>query len=216
MKYYTIILLLIISHKALAQKEKLVFRYDEFLIGMFNDYNGRIKIIGDEKQSSLLTSFYCSQENLSKLFLDTLQVSTKDLTKDIKIENGIIYSKNASEHLNVFYIEKADVDNDSIRFLYLDKNKFETKSQKIAFLAGTFLRYGKLENNKVTLSFANSLSHYDAAVNFIKSLKFKIVNQARNLENTPVGQSIQFIPAKGYEEVFEYLSSIKPKSNICN
>lgn len=223
MKIIINLLLLLTCTNSIGQ-EKFRYDRDSFILGLFDDYNGRSTIPTHVKEATRLTSFYCSQQKLSELFLDSLKAYKKEWSTSIKNENGVIYAAKWAAYFNTFYDKKLAKDgvySDSTDLDYpvyamrLNKSHFKTAQQKISFLAGTFLRYGKLEQGNITLAFANSASHYNMTVLFIKQLGFKILSTSIISETIPARQTIAFVPSEKYTALFTYLNSIKPTVNKC-
>ena len=219
-----IILIILTTNLIFGQVSNVKIELPELLVGMFNDYNGRQFVPDNPEKSKLVTTFYCSQRELSKLFLDSLNTLNKTLNFDVKVKNtGFIeiYSSEFSTFFNRYYKYTLDKDfgyvdeNDNeydIYFGKLNKEKFKSKNQKLSFLIGTFLRYGTfLDETKIRLDFANSPNHFRIAKKFLKKLNFKITEISVCDEiMTPCVQRITFELNNEHLYFFKKLEHIRP------
>jgi hypothetical protein len=224
LKKTIIILLILNANFIIGQNNDSRIELPEFLVGMFNDYNGKQFIPGNLKKSELVTTFYCSQKELYKLFVDSLKTLNKEWNFNIEVENtGFIevYSAGFSEFFKRYYKTSLNAD-----FSYTDENNmdyeiyvgqlnkklFKSQNQKFSFIIGAFLRYGTfLGENKVRLDFANSPNHFKIVQVFLRKLNFKILKVSKcEKPMTPCGQTITFELNKKYKPIFEKLELIRP------
>gem|GEM_PF-5270629 len=221
----TLIILLILNFNVIfAQNNDSLIELPEFLIGMFNDYGGKQFIPKSPKKSELVTTFYCSQKELSKLFVDSLNSLNKKWNFNIRVENTDfieIYSAGFSEFFKHYYKTNLNSDmaytdeNDIDYEIYdgrLNTRLFKRQNQKFSFIIGTILRYGTfVEENKVRLDFANSPNHFKVIQVFLRKLEFKILDVSKCEEpTTPCGQSVTFELNKKYKPIFEKLEFKRP------
>ena len=191
---------------------------------MFNDYGGKQFIPSNPKKSELVTTFYCSQKELSELFVDSLKTLNAKFNFNIKVQNtGFIevYSAGFSKFFTAYYKTSLNSDfdytdeNDVDYEIYagqLNKKMFKSQNQKFSFIIGVFLRYGTfLGENEIRLDFANSPNHFKLAQVFLRKLNFKILDVSKCKEpSTPCGQSITFELNKKYKQIFKKLELKRP------
>lgn len=205
----------------------------EFLIGMFNDYNGVEFLLDHPIQKDQLTYFWCSDYKKSQLFIEKLErLAERSKTKiniisdaNTKVlSSGLIYSFH-----KFFKIQKkpkswqVEYDNEEeIEFgIYkanLKHSKFNTKHKKLMFLSGAIIRYGEFLSDKiVVMKFINSPNHYDASIKFLRKLKFQII-ETRDCDKNivPCTRSIKFKTNQKYSNEFNNLriTCDKTKSNV--
>lgn len=221
MKNKILITLLLISNFLFSQNNYKLDQ-DSFILGMFNDYNGRLIALTHNKESSQLTSFYCSQNKLKQVFLDTLKKYYN--TDDVKVENGVVYSKSLAKHFNNYYkikkVEYSGFAYDGIDYdaysLTLKSKIFTTNDKKISFILGAFYRYGKIENNEVLIKIANSISHFRTIQNFLKKVGFKYHTKEICHDCIPVVRTVVFTPSKEYLPYFLEINIPKSTYEDCN
>ncbi len=219
MKTKVIITILILSYQFSFSQKEFKLDNDSFMLGMFNDYNGREIALDHPFLSTQVTSFYCSEKKLEKMFLDSIQKKYK--FSDIIVKDNIIYSKSLAKLFNkYYYVEKSDggwtydgIDY-SAYMMKLKKKSFTTNQQKISFVFGSYFRNGKKENGELKIVLANSLSHFDALEEAMKKLKFKL--KVETNPGIPATQIIYFKPTKKYYNLFMNIEPFKPDVNDCN
>ncbi|WP_310558920.1 hypothetical protein [Flavobacterium sp.] len=207
MRKLILIIVLLSANTLLAQKK---FKLDpsSFIIGLFNDYNGRQVPLDNPKEATYLTYFYCSQKQVRSVFLDSINKYFND--DDFVFEQRTIYSKSLSKHFNSYYKINKDEDYgttiDEVDYFYysmkLKTKSFQTNDKKVSFILGSFILSGAKENGEFQIRMANSASHYDALLAFFKFLKFQY--KANELCDTcmPTVQSVSFVPTSEYLSIF--------------
>jgi hypothetical protein len=216
-----ILLFFIFSQFSVAQK-KFKIDNDCFLLGMFNDYNGREIALDHPFASTQVTSFYCSEKKLEKMFLDSIQKNYH--VNDVIVKEDKIYSYLLSKHFNKYYKIKKDKDAgftyDDIDYsgyiMTLNRNNFLSDEKKISFILGAFLRYGKIKDKGFEIIMANSSSHFDILVWSIKKLGFKFNYKIPCPECIPVSQILYFEPSNYYLSIFQNNKPILPDISDCN
>ncbi|HFC76866.1 MAG TPA: hypothetical protein ENJ27_01410 [Candidatus Moranbacteria bacterium] len=173
----------------------------ERLVGMTDDYNGRHYIAENNTKPVLVSSFYCNEKQAFTTFtnyLSTLYPIT-DFGIETKKGNYYISSKKYATLFNKFYTYNED------KIGLLNQALFETDDKKVNFILGTFIRYGKItEKGAIEISFSNSLSHFKAVQDFVKELKWQIMElEDTGEKNFPQIQKIVFMPDNATMELFE-------------
>ena len=208
----------------------------EFLLGMFNDYNGIDFLQDHSVQKDQLTFFWCSHKKKSELFVEQLEkLELNSENKVHVISDGNI--KVLSPYLinsfkKYFKIERKpkswqveyESDNEIEYGIYKAKlkcSKFNSKHKKFMFLSGAIIRYGELLNHEIVIMrFANSPNHYDASLKFLKRLNFQIIEIKECDKNmVPCIKTIKFRINDKYSDEFEKLKmaceNTEPNMNDC-
>ncbi|NHN24740.1 hypothetical protein FIA58_003540 [Flavobacterium jejuense] len=207
MRYYIIIIVLFCLQTNAQNKFKL--NIDSFLLGMFDDYNGRYIALDNTEKGTYLATV---KSELSDVFLDTLTKYHKIPKNEIKKLNFSFYNKQLAEHFNKYYkieiepdyeyIDEKDGKEYSIYNLSLNEQNFDENNKKISFLIGFFYKCGFLESGEVTLKTANSPA-FENAIHFISQLGFRYCELERPEYNIPTVQSVTFKPTEEYIEYFK-------------
>ena len=208
-----------------CQENALVNRdQTAFLLGMFNDYMGKYYVPDHKKKSTLVTSFFSSEEKVAEIFIDSLKSFHKNDALNIFVErkDGIeIYSDKLSTFFNSYYIfekvediiyseENADEVEYDIYIGRIDIKKFKTKKAKLNFLLGAFIRYGEVLNNgDYKYIFANSIGHYEAVKYFLFDTNSEIIASDIESDNTPVSKTIVFKPSEKLKLMIGNYNSIQ-------
>ncbi|SCY97751.1 hypothetical protein SAMN02927903_03210 [Flavobacterium caeni] len=197
-----------------------------FLIGLVGDYDGKMATYDYPNIEIPIVTFHCSENQLSKIFIDSLE-NFKEVKTKIEIDKSSIYSKELAKFFNKFYTRKIVEDygfhdtaqnkDYSYYFLILKKDKFKSQIQKLSFLAGTFYRFGKLNTeNQIEITTVNSVSHFKACVEFAEELGFKIVSkELADYYAIPSVDKFTFIPSEKFSLFFTELNEAKPLKNEC-
>ncbi len=204
-----LLVIVLLSNCSLIAQNKFKLDPSSFIIGLFNDYNGRQVPLDNPKEATFLTYFYCSQEKVKTVFLDTINKYFK--TDDLVFGIRSIYSKSLSKYFNKYYKIKKDKDygttiNNIDYFIYSMKLKtksFETDYKKVSFILGSFILHGIIENGEFKIRMANSLSHYNVLLIFLKDLKFSYKTSEICSDCIPTAQSVSFVPTTEYLTLFK-------------
>ncbi|ADY50621.1 hypothetical protein Pedsa_0032 [Pseudopedobacter saltans DSM 12145] len=188
---------------ALAQTENKSL--NEFLIlGTLKDYMGRNL---DPRQENLLDR-YDPSESVMKSIIDSLIRVTypNEVYHGIEIGANTISSKFLADRFNRFYsyTESSSYTTQGKPILTgkLRDNIMPKEKEKLAFLAGAFLRFGSISDTAYRITIANSLSKANVCDKLLKELGCKpYYNIRRNY--IPVGHDIFFHPTP---KVLAYLN----------
>ncbi len=169
---------------------------NEFIIlGTLNDYMGR-KL--DPRQENLLDR-YDPSEGMMKSIIDSLIKATYSNEVHTKMEIGVntISSKFLATRFNGFYsyTESGSYTRQGKPILKgkLRENIMQKDQEKLAFLAGAFLRFGSISDTAYRITIANSLSKANVCNKLLKELGCKpYYNIRRNY--IPVGHDVFFHP----------------------
>ena len=232
-KYFFSTLLFIIILKSYSQNIKSEKDLDTsfYLLGMLNDYGGRNISFDNPEKSNYVNHFYCSEKKLSKIFIDSLKYSNKIEKHKFKIDtSGFItiksdkYSKDFNKFFKVVKVCKnceSKQDNEDIEYdvslLKLKTRLINNEIKRISYIAGVFMRYGKLDNNNAKLSFGNSFKTFKNSIKFLKKLNFDI-KRIEVIDAIPTIQQIDFTIPDKYLIIFSNLNKVKPDTDYddCN
>lgn len=205
MKKLLIFLLLLYTGTILAQNVNYKIDKVSFLIGTLDDYMGHQQTFTAASDSFhyQMVDIYYKQEKKTALLIDSLfRKDFSDLRMtDNAAHKGIkLYSAGLSGIVNAYYDFKPSgsrtLKGDTVYIGYLKKDKFTTQKQKLSFLAGAFLRYGRIAgSNKYELVIANSVSKTELCERFLKELKCKNVEYEIREGFIPVGHRVFFEPS---------------------
>jgi hypothetical protein len=185
-----------------SQTEKKTL--NEFLIlGTLKDYMGRDL---DPRQENLLDR-YDPSEGVMKSIIDSLVKTTypKKKYKDMEIGPTTISSNFLAKRFNEFYNYNRSgaftPDGREVLVGKLKDNIMQNEQEKLAFLAGAFLRFGNIKDSVYCISISNSLSKAEVCNKLLKELGCKpSYNILRNL--IPNGHVVYFNPT---QKVLAYL-----------
>ena len=185
-----------------SQTEKKTL--NEFLIlGTLTDYMGRYL---DPRQENLLDR-YDPSEGVMKSIIDSLVRTTypQKIYQEMEIGVTTISSNFLATRFNGFYsfnISGASTpDGRDVLVGKLKDNIMQNEQEKLAFLAGAFLRFGTIRDSLYSISISNSLSKAEVCNKLLKELGCKpSYNILQNLR--PTGHVVYFHPT---QDVLAYL-----------
>ncbi len=225
-RYPLVFLMIVFALPSISQTNNLSKTRSAFLLGMFNDYLGKQFVPNHPTESQFVTSFYASESSVTTVFLDSLKLfsggdSSKIVLKKEGVENPIlkIYSEKYSKYFNTYYNFKKSEgfgyfdDRDSINRgdfeIYIGKlnsKKIKGNNEKLSYLAGSFLRNGKMNNDGAyKFQFGNSISKYKIVRKFLMDTKSRILFKKVKKDRIPVISVIEFVPSKALKQVLERL-----------
>ena len=161
MKILTLIIVITASIFApnnykIDEQNKLLFDFDNekydkeyFLLGMLDEYLGYSRTFtGSDYLNQKVDITTTKLELKYLLFIDSLfNLEYSDITIVDNGSNIKICSPALSKRIDDFYIYKESnwrtKENDTVYYGYLNNEKFETPKQKLSFLLGAYVRYGK-------------------------------------------------------------------------
>jgi len=232
-RYFFLFIFLFSSCLLKAQFDNEKYDKESFLIGTLNEYMNYQRTFTNGDSFYYQRVDIMGQDELKNaLFIDSLFSSDYP---DITIVNngaslGIkIYSPTLSSKIDNYYNYKPSImmtmQHDTIYGGSVKKEMFKTEKQKLSFLLGVYLRYGrnkdmtnsriqffkkdnylskdkKLENVSVGLSMANAPSKAQACVEILKDLGCIDVEYVV-LKGVPVGHHVIFIPSDKIQKVID-------------
>src|SRR5574343_1386628 len=136
------LILLFFSLKANCQKE---FKFDTncFLLGMFDDYNGRLIALEKEESASYIATV---KPEINQIFLDSISKTYNTSKDEIIIKENSFFNRKIADDINKFFIAKINPDVDDydekndisykIYSLSLNEKKIKSAGQKLSLLTG--------------------------------------------------------------------------------
>jgi hypothetical protein len=174
-----------------------------FILGTLKDYMGRDL---DPRQEKLLDR-YDPSEGVMKSIIDSLVRTTYPKKKYQEMEIGVttISSNFLATRFNGFYSFNRSgaftPDGREVLVGKLKDNIMQNEQEKLAFLAGAFLRFGSINDSTYCIYIANSLSKAEVCNKLLKELGCRpSYNILRNL--IPTGHVVYFHPT---QKVMAYL-----------
>lgn len=188
-----------------------------FLIGLMNDYGGKVNLPNHSREKYLITDFYSGQSKAKDSFVSKIEKSGLGLDNfEIikgKGENPItfIYSEKYGSVFNNYYkFKKADFkvyvdESDDVDYDLLigeiDVFKFKEKQHMMQFLKGAFIRNGKIdEERRFMYRFGNSVSKDKTVLDFLKKIGIEILDYKVSKNTIPIIQTIYFQPSDEFEK----------------
>jgi hypothetical protein len=210
LKYLLLIFLSQMSFLSFSQTGKK--QLNEFLIlGTLNDYLGRTL---DPRRAHLLDR-YDSYDSVMKSITDSLIKTTypKTVYQETEIESNSISSTFLANRFNTFYnygkSGSSTLDGRDILVGTLKDNILQHEQEKMAFLAGAFLRFGSMSDTAYCIIIANSMSKAKLCNDLLKEFGCKPYYNIR-VNYIPVGHDVFFHPSpkvlayfKQYEKLFQ-------------
>ncbi|WNM18026.1 hypothetical protein [Flavobacterium capsici] len=222
MKIKVFIFTLLLLYQFSFSQKDFKLDIDCFLLGMFDDYNGREIPLKHPFESTRINSFYCTEKKLKIIFVDSIKNNYS--LSDLEVKYNTVYSKSLSKRLNKYYNINKDKDGgfiiDDIDYssyiMKLKRSSFLSNKKKVSFILGAFLRYGKIKNDRFEIDMANSLSHFDILVWSMKELGFKYKDEIPCPKCIPVGQIVNFEPTEDYIKLFKNIKPFELDESDCN
>lgn len=205
------ILLLFLSFQTLfSQQTQLDKKF--FLLGTLTDYMGRERC---KSEWELVDHYYLFEKSLLQYNYSLLKKEYPDLQMDSI--NRFLKSKRLGAEINSkfdfkyngFFCSKEENEEgiplDSAYSGSIRLESFKTKKEKISYLTGVYVRYGKSNKEKYTIRIANSVSTFPVCVELLKQLGCKNVT-TEIIEAIPSSYIIYFTPTKELEKyLIDYL-----------
>lgn len=216
-----LIISLFIINYGYSQRQNTSAETLSLLIGLCNDYGGKVYVPDHQTRKYFITDFYSDEERILENFKEIIKSSNLDEdsfiynTQDDN-PNGkmttFIFSEKYYKAFNSYYKFKqadfmyAEVDDDEIEYKVLvgeiKKSKFKTKIEKIMFLKGAFIRHGSInDNNKYVYTLANSLSKKNIIQQLLRETGSKILEYKEDRDRIPAVQTIIFEPDKELKRI---------------
>jgi len=220
-KLFILLFSLAIANSSFGQKLNKVER-EYFVLGTLSDYMGRDL---DPREKNLLDRYDALQGALITVVDSLLKIDypissykvDRYLDSSSNLQSGKIFSDNLSTKFNSYYVFKESgeftSDNDpQLNFKpilrgALKKEIFANDPQKMAFLAGAFVRFGLVNDTAYEISIANSYSKAKVCYDLLADFKCEPVYQISQ-NYIPVGHHVYFHPSqkiKIYLQQFMYL-----------
>lgn len=210
---------------------------EAFLMGTLDDYMGRNQMFTAKADSFYyqMVDIYFQSEYKLALFIDSL---FKEEANDLCIRNngapkGIkLYSEELSGRINEYFSytptnQTIGYGKDTLYIGLIKKDRFTTESQKLAFLAGIYLRYKVPISNKIEkerfehsfnkkaepdiywISIANSRSKAKICKDLLIEEGCSKVEYIIKSNYIPVGHHILFKPSEKVRKVIEEMDKIR-------
>jgi len=220
-KLLILIFLLAIANSSFGQKLNKIER-EYFILGTLSDDSGHDV---DPREENLFDRYYSMQEPLITVIDSLLK---KDyLISAYKVEryldstgnflSGKIFSDTLLKRFDVYYTFKENgtftsdndpkLNNKPILMRYLKTKIFDEDSQKLAFLAGTYVRFGLANDTAYEISIPESFGKAKICYNLLVNFKCKATYQVWQ-DHIPTGYHVYFHPSqkiKAYLQQFMYL-----------
>jgi hypothetical protein len=205
-----VICALIILSQTLSGQPLTKIQREFFVLGTLDDYMGR-RLNPDEK--NLLDSYYSYEGSLVTMLDSLLKIdySSSDykaeryFTSDGTPASSKIFSNIISEKFNSYYRFKPSgfftLEHDTIYWGKLKGGIFKTDAEKLAFLAGVYVRFGMRNDTAYEISIANSTSKTLICTDLLKEFNCKPTYSIWK-NYIPVGHHVYFHPT---EELKAYL-----------
>jgi hypothetical protein len=206
--FLTIFILISCFQLCISQDTKVQIDYKYFLLGTLRDYMGRPKY----KEIDTQVDYYYKFEKSLALKIDSLFKSDYlDMKLIVEKDSSRykIFSEKMADYINYFYDFKPSgsftMSNNTEYYGVLKSNIFVNIVQKLSFITGAYVRYGKENDSLFCMTLANSVSIAKICVNLLKDLK--CTNVAYNIQtnSVPVIHYIYFTPT---DELKLYLNEI--------
>lgn len=143
---------------------------DFFLLGTLDEYMGK-RFYQDKP---IVDQFYPNEGIIVSVLEPMLKTEYPDLT--CKVEDSghiILYSESLSKKIKEYYHitdKNFQETNSSSIEATLSINEFKNKQQKYSYLAGVFLKYGEVKNDRFFLKFANNGNKINICKELLKEL----------------------------------------------
>lgn len=168
MKKLCLLSTLFLSILVVQAQEKL--DKDFFLLGTLDEYMGK-RFYQDKP---IVDQFYPNEGIIVSVLEPMLKTEYPDLT--CKVEDSghiILYSESLSKKIKEYYHitdKNFQETNSSHIEATLSINEFKNKQQKYSYLAGVFLKYGEVKNDRFFLKFANNGNKINICKELLKEL----------------------------------------------
>jgi DNA-binding transcriptional regulator WhiA len=219
MKTLLSLLFLAYSGFALAQPDLSELDKQCFLIGTLDDYMGHQQTFTatiDSSYYQMVDVYFQNQKNIA-LLIDSL---FKGEYNDLYMTNsgapkGIrLYSRTLSGKINDYYnylpSRTFTLYHDTIYTGYIKQDHILTKSEKLSFLTGAFLRAcGKTDANEYFLSIPNSAGKAKLCAKLLQEFNCPDVKHIVSKNNIPVGNLIYFKPSEEILNIIKKVEAIK-------
>lgn len=232
-------LVLVLCLFGCAKKEKTSIDNDFFLIGTLSDYMGREKYKKAEdrvdKYSQSEKELCLSIDSIFKNHYPDLEMSSS-VNKTSKKEVYELHSKTLAEKIESFYLYKPsrrkiyngegkliDLNIDSLTktpdfyttyfdTIYtgsLNQDVFETEKQKLSFITGAYVRYGRQTDSLYNIQVSNSISKAKVLNELLKDTGCSNVEYEIMEGYIPTGHIVSFIPTKQLIDYFEKYKNLR-------
>lgn len=183
--------------------------YEFVVLGMLSDYCGLCPRIVDN--TDVIECFYPHQDNLARKFISFIDKCNFNKTQN----KEIVFEKTESGHINIrnkvvncyinhnyFKIGEGDF-NKRIGYKYspdennpqnyvgvfLRRDIFKTHIEKISYIYGCYLRYGKIDGENLSFGLANSVDKWDILPNLLADYADS-VNKTKSSRTIPTCMTI--------------------------
>jgi hypothetical protein len=214
----TVLLFVISNHSNAQSLNKNQSEY--FVLGTLKDYMGRTF---DSGAKDILDAYNRLEIPLA-IAIDSIIQKNFPLSGhrletyrqvDGKILSAKIFSATLSNKFNQYYDFKPNgsytLKRDTILTGKLTENLFKTEKEKLAFLAGAYVRFGQANDTAYCISIANSTSKAKVCYELLKALGCKPSYQIINY--IPVGHKVYFHPNANLLRELEKFAYLRKRLN---
>jgi hypothetical protein len=186
-----------------------------FLMGTLDDYMGRSYCVDN---NSDFVDRYSLNDPLLKYNYNLLKEDFPDLTIDSTAT--VLLSKKLAAKIKSYYdlqLEEGsycgDRENekgeplDSLYIGYLKPELIKTHNQKLSYVLGAYIRYGKIKDGSYIISIPNSVNTFYICKEFLSQIGCNIT-RAEILERMPVGKLLYFEPSKELQKLIDEYASL--------
>lgn len=199
--------LIVWSLNTFAQKVKVNDTF--FILGTFEDYMGK----NHDPRTKEQVDYYYSYEKPLAYYVDSLlKKNYPKMSLEIRVSKNRfeIYSAYIETEFEQYYNYKPSGSytapgNEPILHGVLKPDIFKTEQQRLSFLAGAYVRFGRDNDTAYCMWVANSMSKAQMCNQLLKELNCKPSYQI--VHNIPTGHVLYFHPD---EKVKRYLDNYDP------
>ncbi|MDT8414157.1 MAG: hypothetical protein RQ735_02160 [Flavobacteriaceae bacterium] len=192
-----------------------------FLMGLMNDYLGRVYSPNDPAKKYFITDFYSSEQKALEAFVSAIKtsqmkISDFEISKDGEVDIPAYTTISSEKFINLFNqfyrFKKADYkyeDKKGKEFSFywgiIKYSKFKNNTHKKLFLKGAFIRSGSITlDGNYQYVYSNPISKHNLTTRFLNSLGCKILEYKEITETIPASVTIIFKPTEELKNFLIY------------
>jgi hypothetical protein len=187
-----VIILVILFSNAFGQNLNKTQR-EFFILGTLNDYMGRSFDPRDknllDRYDGLVASLSIAVDSLLKVDYPVSICFVKKYDDPNGFPNADIFSDTLAKKFNNYYEYDKEAEAGKLR-----NNIFKSDEERLSFIAGVFVRYGRIHGSTYEINVGNSLSKAQVFFELLKS--FKIRARYKLMKYIPYTHHVYFHPDK--------------------